>query len=178
MRIGVGGVVVLAGVLAVGGGPRVAAAGRMGEMMIGGGMVTGSAVSASQLAGNWQGGKTENNPYGGGYVNLNWRFVFSANGEYSETAYAGSAVVMTASGTYAVRAGSKPRDPFYKSVIAFSPTVCRFEGDGKRAVAPFPIPMDRGGEYYVALSPLAGGGQLTLEATSGPADSWGLKPGQ
>ena len=176
MRIGVCGVAVLAGVLAVGQ-PRVAAE-RTGEMMMKGGMVTGSAVSASQLAGNWQGGKTENNPYGGGYVNLNWRFVFSPNGEYSEWAYAGSTMVMTVMGRYSVRAGSKPRDPFYKSVIEFSPTDCRFLGEGKRVVAPFLIPMDRGGEYYVALSPLAGGGQLTLEATSGPADSWGLKPGQ
>jgi hypothetical protein len=177
MSIGTWSVAILAGLLAVGSEPH-RAAGRMDAMMIGGGMVTGSAVSASQLAGSWQGGKTENNPYGGGYVNLSWRFVFSANGEYSESAYAGSTTVMTASGTYAIRADSKPRDPFYKSVIEFSPRDCRFAGDGRRVVAPFPIPSDRGGEYYVALSPLSGGGQLTLEATSGPVDSWGLKPGQ
>ncbi len=136
-------------------------------------------VNDSQLAGVWQGGKTENDPYHGGYLNLTFRFVFS-DGQYQETAYSGSTAVMEASGAYSLRPASNPRDPSFKNTIDFSPEKCSFSSDdAKRIVAPFPIPMDRAAQFYISLSPLAGGGQLTLQTTgAGPSDSWGLKRGR
>ena len=106
-------------------------------------------------------------------MSLEFHFLFSAKGQYAESASGRSGTVMEASGTYTIRPGSKRGDPSFRNVIEFSPSECRFMGDGKLLAGPFPIPMDRKAEYYISLSPGAGG-QLTLESTTG-SDSWGLK---
>lgn len=127
----------------------------------------GTALNAaSPVVGAWQGGKTENNPFGAGYLNLSFRFNFFADGSYQEAAYMGSSQVMFAQGKYQSFGGS----------IVFLPQQCVFSSPELGSIVKlFPIPTDANTQEAVSYSPLAGGGQLSLkDANSG--EDWGLKP--
>jgi hypothetical protein len=121
---------------------------------------------ASTVAGSWQGGKTENNPFNGGYLNLTFRFNFSADGSYQEAAYIGGSQVMFAQGTYQSDG----------STITFAPQQCTFSNEEFRTVVKlFPIPTDSNTQDMVSYSALSGGGQLSLK-DSNSGEDWELKP--
>jgi hypothetical protein len=118
------------------------------------------------IVGRWQGGKTENDPIHGGYLNLSFVFEFGPDGSYREAAYMGNSQVMFATGIYQAGGG----------VIQFLPQSCQFASQElAQAVRYFPIPTDVNTRASISFSPLAGGGQLSLQDLNS-GDNWGLKP--
>jgi len=126
-------------------------------------LANGGGVS---VAGNWFGSKVENDPIHGGYITLSFRFSFSSDGTYQETAYMGNRQVMSASGAYQ-QSGSS---------LAFNPQRCEFASpELGQTVKFFPIPTDSSAQYLISFSPLEGGVQMSLKDTAS-GDQWGLKP--
>lgn len=127
-----------------------------------------ASVVSSSVAGTWRGGKTENDPIHGGYINLSFTFAFGPDGSYQEEAYMGGRKVMTATGTYA-QTGNR---------LAFRPEQCSFSSpDLGEVVKFFPIPTDSPAENTISFSPLGGGVQMSLK-DSASGEDWGLKPAQ
>lgn len=127
-----------------------------------------ATFSGGSVVGGWRGAKTENDPIHGGYLNLAFAFVFTADGQYQEAAYMGSRQVMYATGTYQ-QSGS---------VLSFNPQQCNFASeDLAQVVRFFPIPVDTPAQDSISFSPIQGGPLMSLK-DSASGEDWGLKPAQ
>ena len=143
--------------------------------MTGGG--TGDVVSMEAIAGEWRGGKTQNDPVHGGFLNLEFRFIFAKDGTYQETASMSGQQVMVANGTYTIGGARKQGDQSVTNRLSFTPTECHFASDGvAEAVKLFPIPKERALAVYLGLGGAESGGHMTLEDMSQGSDRWSLKP--
>ena len=119
-----------------------------------------NAMNNAPIVGYWTGGKSENNPVYGGYINMDFAFAFSANGEYSETVSLGGSAILTATGSYALTPITVARNPTISHAITFAPVQCAAASQMAESVVSYmALPACRQLVKYADFS----FGQLTVE---------------